>query len=91
MFQRLRQTMLEATLDALEPRPRGRPPRAIPPHLRRLRHLEARIASLEEDLALSRVREEIALLLPWTGRGQKKVRPIRARKPGITPSRPLVG
>lgn len=91
MFQKLRQTMLEATLRSLEPRPRGRPSGEIPPHVRHLGKLEAQIESLKEELALARIREEIALLFPWTRSGQKKVRRIRGRKPGGTPSGSLVG
>lgn len=88
MFRRLRELMLVASLGALEPRRRGRPPRVVSGQVRELRRLEARVADLEEELALSRVREEIALVLPWVGRGQKKVRRIRPGKSAGMPSTP---
>src|SRR5438552_7847365 len=76
MFRKLRETMLGAALGAIEPRPRGRPVREIPKHVRHIRSLEIRVADLEEELDLARVREEIALVLPWTRRSQKKTRRI---------------
>lgn len=86
MFRRLRATMLSAALSALEPRPRGRPVRAVPKHVALIRTLEGRVEDLKQELELSRVREEIAILLPWTRRGQKKVRRIRRRTPAGMPS-----
>jgi hypothetical protein len=88
MFRRIRETMLKASLGALEPRPRGRPAREIPKHVRDARRLEVRVAELEEELELARVREEIALVLPWTRRSQKKTRRLRKRGPAGTPSGP---
>lgn len=86
LFRRLRRAMLIAGLRAVEPRPRGRPVREIPRHERLIRALEAKITHLEEDLAFARVREELALLVPWTGRVQKKTRRIRTSKPAAPPS-----
>jgi hypothetical protein len=77
LFRRNREAMLVAALRALEPRPRGRPARHHPVEGRRIRELEAKIERLEEDLALTRVREELALVVPWTQR-QKKNRAFRA-------------
>ena len=88
MFRRLRELLLVASLGALEPRRRGRPARVVPGHARELRRLEARVSDLEEELALSRVREEIALVLPWAGRSQKKARRTRPRQSAGMPSAP---
>lgn len=78
LFRRNREAMLVAALRTLEPRPRGRPVRDLPTEGRQIRELEAKIERLEEDLALTRVREELALLVPWTQRRQKKSRAFRA-------------
>src|SRR5262245_38231842 len=86
MFRRLRAAMLAAALSSLEPRPRGRPMREVPKHAVEIRRLEGQVADLKEELELSRVREEIAILLPWTRRGQKKARRIWRRALDGTPS-----
>lgn len=85
-FRRLRKAALQAGLRATEPRPRGRPVREVPRHQIQITKLEEKIAVLEEDLAVSRVREELAYLVPWAGRRQKKIRKTRASKPGPPPS-----
>lgn len=87
LFQRLRRATLAAALEAVEPRPRGRPVREVPRHERRITELEKKIAVLEEDLAFARVREELALLVPWTGRRQKKTRRIRSPRRASMPSK----
>ena len=71
--------MLEAALDALEPRPGGRPrhqPQAEPG---RLAELEARVADLELELTLSRAREELAGVRPPPGKKTKRRRQPRRR------------
>jgi hypothetical protein len=83
--------MLAAALSALEPRPRGRPVREVPQEGRRIRELEEKIVRLEEDLAFTRVREELALLVPWTRRNQKKSRAFRAFWRAAMPLRPPAG
>ena len=55
-FRRLRRAALQAGLRATEPRPRGRPVREVPRHQIQITKLEDKIAVLEEDLAVSRVR-----------------------------------
>ena len=86
-FDQLRTQVLQAGLDSLEPRPTGRPPRAVP--AADVAALEARIAELEIELRAAQVREEIALALPavqvTAGGPEKKVRrrrsSTRARRP----------
>jgi hypothetical protein len=74
LFHRHRMATLAAALRALEHRPPGRPVEIAPGESRRIRELEGKIVRLEEDLAFSRAREELALLIPWTRRRQKKSR-----------------
>lgn len=85
-FRRLRKAALLAGLRAAEPRPRGRPVREIPRHQVRISKLEEKIETLQEDLAVSRVREELALLVPWAGRRQKKIKKTRTPRPEPPPS-----
>ena len=85
-FRRLRKAALLAGLRATEPRPRGRPVRETPRHQLQIAKLEEKISALEEDLAVSRVREELAFLVPWAGRRQKKIRKTRVSGSGLAPS-----
>lgn len=88
LFRRHRKAFLLAALRAVEPRPRGRPVCTVPPEDRRIRELEEKIVRLEEDLAFTRVREELALLVPWTRRREKKSRFFRTFWHAAMPSRP---
>jgi GNAT superfamily N-acetyltransferase len=91
LFRELRKAALEAALRVLEPRRPGRPRRPALVKDRRTAELEAKVKRLEEDLAVARVREEIAICLPRTGAGQKKRRSSRramsAGRPPKPPSR----
>ena len=91
LFRRYRRAVLELGLAAVEPRPRGRPVRVIPKHARQATALQERIARLEEELVLARVREELALVLPLAARVQKKRRAARPARPAVGPSRPPCG
>jgi transposase-like protein len=62
-FHELRQSALEAMLQGIEPRPPGRP-RKEPEEDEEVAYLKARLAWLEEELQISRVRTEIALVNP---------------------------
>lgn len=64
MFHRLRKEVLEAALTRLEPKPLGRPPREVSPEQARCQELEQRVQSLESDLNLAEVRENIAHVMP---------------------------
>jgi hypothetical protein len=90
LFQRLRKMVLRTALQAVEPRPRGRPVIEVSRQARRISELEGRIVALNEDLAFARVREELALLVPWAGRRQKKTARIRSSRPAARPSMPPV-
>jgi hypothetical protein len=78
----LRKEALEGALQALQPKPSGRPskPEAATP---RERELQAQVAALEEDLQAAYVRTELALAMPHLFKGKKN---LRFRK-----SRPLPG
>lgn len=83
LFWNLRAAALAAVLQALEPRPPGRPRRAVEVVDPRLRELEAEVARLQEALSTSRVREEIALCLPQARRRLKKS-PFRGPRTSAT-------
>ena len=87
-FWMLRMTVLEAAVRILEPKRRGRPPGRAPAADRRLQDLERELERMRGELAIARIREEIALFLPKAGVGQKKRRPISARKSATAPSPP---
>jgi hypothetical protein len=91
LFHRKRMAMLAAALRSLAPRPPGRPVRKAPEEERRVRELEEKIERLEEDLAFTRAREELALLVPWTRRREKKARVYRTFWRAAVPSRPPAG
>jgi hypothetical protein len=91
LFHRQRVVTLQAALQALSSRPPGRPTREAPEERRRIRELEEKIERLEEDLAYTRAREELALLVPWTRRREKKSRLFRTFWRASVPSRPPAG
>jgi len=73
-FFELKQEALRGAVEALTPRPAGRPPRAVAAATRE-QLLEARIRELEQELQCAYVRTELALALP-----RLKQRPEKKRK-----------
>jgi hypothetical protein len=65
-FHQLRQTALQAALNAIEPRPAGRPSRASASQAAQIRLLEQRVQELEQQLHETQIREEVALVLGGT-------------------------
>ena len=63
-FHALRWRVLEGALEALRPRPRGRP-RAIERESLAVQQLQARIRELEVALSTTALRSEIALTMPY--------------------------
>lgn len=85
-FRQLRRQALQGALDALKPKPPGRPSKASIADAQRLRELEQLLAEKELQLQQALVREEVALILPRAAaRGEKKTpRPsvkLRKQKP----------
>src|SRR5215472_10840565 len=62
-FHALRQTVLEAALAALEPRPAGRPSRDAAAQAEQVEALIGQIDTLTAELEASRLREEVVLVL----------------------------
>ena len=63
-FHRLRHRALQGALEALEPRPSGRPCLQSTPEQKRIVALEQELAAQQLELREARVREEVALILP---------------------------
>lgn len=59
-----RQKMLQAALESLEPKPRGRPPLEITPEQQEIERLQQQVQALKIDLQAAQIREELALLMP---------------------------
>ena len=91
LFHRHRMSTLAASLRALEHRPPGRPVQAALGESRLMRELEEKVKRLEEDLSFSRAREELALLIPWTRRREKRSRFFRTYWRVGMPSKPPSG
>ena len=81
-----RQEMLQAALESLEPKPRGRPPLEISPQQQQIAELQAQVQALKIDLQAAQIREELALLMPHVltrnKRGIKKNDAVRRRRSG---------
>jgi hypothetical protein len=86
-FHQLRERALQGALDALTPRPMGRPRRRSVADAERIAELEQALAEKELELRQAMVREEVALILPQRGeietvkKGQRSSVKLRRRKP----------
>jgi hypothetical protein len=86
-FHQLRERALQGALDAITPRPMGRPSRQSLASAERVRELEQALAEKELVLQQAQVREEVALILPQrtetetTKKGQRSSVKLRRRKP----------
>ena len=82
-FHALRWRVLDGALEALRPRPRGRP-RQLPLESPEMQQLRARIRELEDALKTTALRSEIALTMPHlldrAGRKKKGAGRARARR-----------
>ena len=74
-----RQEMLQAALESLEPKPRGRPPAQISPQERQIADLQQQVQTLKIDLRAAEIREELALLMPHVLTRNKR----RIKKNGV--------
>ena len=61
-FHQLRDEVLQAAAECLEPRPAGRPAKPVGPSERRINELEARNRELTRQLEVERLRYELALI-----------------------------
>jgi hypothetical protein len=83
-----RQEMLQAALEFLEPKPRGRPPLEISPQQQEIARLKQQVQALKIDLKAAQIREELAMLMPHvlirnqTGRKKNATAGVSARQPG---------
>jgi hypothetical protein len=68
-----RERMLQGAVDALEPRPSGRPKVPVEPRDEEIERLEKELAELRGKLLLERVREELSLIRPVRA-AEKKTR-----------------
>jgi len=88
-FRQLRQEALQGALNAIAPRPAGRPRRASPSEAERIRELEQALAQKELELQEARLRAEIALVLPRAVAAkpepEKKTRRRRTKRPKWKP------
>jgi hypothetical protein len=78
----LREQALQAALDALQPQPMGRPAKSSGSDQERIDALQRENERLQHELAASKLREEIALVLPTRPRprrDEKKRRTDSAR------------
>lgn len=64
MFYKLRNQVLQASLEGLEPKPLGRPPQLPSPALIERQQLASRVTELERELATQSVRLELAQTMP---------------------------
>jgi len=84
-FYKLRGRGLQAALESLEPRARGRPPKEIPPELLHQQELELEVKQLQRELKASHVREELAVAMPQLvlrrQEAEKKTRSRPDRRP----------
>jgi hypothetical protein len=71
----LREQALQAALDALAPQPLGRPSKSSGSDAERIDALQRENERLQRELAASKLREEIAVVLPGRPRRGEKKRP----------------
>lgn len=84
VFHRLRARLLGAALSEAEPKPRGRRPDPVPENQGEVEALRDENRELKMDLEASRIREELALVMPRVlkprAEAKKKGRRKRRRK-----------
>jgi hypothetical protein len=82
-LRQLRDQAVQGALDAMRPRPAGRPSAAATAEGQRIGELEAELAAKELELQQALVRAEVALILPQRNEGEreKKGRRTPANRP----------
>jgi len=84
-YHQLKEQLLRAALDALEPGPIGRPPRTLSADQQQIAALQQQLHVKEVELRAAQARAEIAVTLPRLAQEQpppekKTPRPTRGRK-----------
>jgi hypothetical protein len=81
-FRQLRRRALQGALDAIKPKPPGRPGKHTTLDAQRVAELECLLVEKELELKETLVREEVALILPRAAEGGKKTPPstVKLRK-----------
>jgi hypothetical protein len=88
-FETIRAAAIRAGIAALEARPIGRPPKVLSEAQDQIARLEERVAELEAQLQVARVRAELAGVLPRRdGAGKRSPRSGRAKESRRSRSRP---
>lgn len=75
MFFRLRTEALAGAIAALEPKPMGRPPKIVSAEEAEIASLKMELKRMEVDLQAARIREEIALTMPYLRKEKKASSP----------------
>ncbi len=81
-FCLLRQEMLQAALQSLEPKARGRPPMESTPQEQQIADLQEQVLALKIDLKAAQIREELALLMPHVLHKKNKKKPALKKNAG---------
>ena len=84
-FTNIRKAALQGALQALEPKPLGRPPRLKTEEDRKLAEYEKRLVDMKREVEAARVREELSLTMPFIGQRRKlheDLAKLRAGKKG---------
>jgi len=87
-FHALRQEKLQVWLDALAPRPPGRPPKEEEVEPSEVEFLREQVKELELDLQVARTRTELALTMPHVLKEESeagKKGGVKRRRPGGKP------
>lgn len=89
-FYKMRNEVLEASLEYLEPRPMGRPAHVETAEEARCTELQQQVEQLQTELKLSQVREELARTMPHMAEertAQKKTRHTKKARKKARPKR----
>jgi len=73
MFFRMRQEALAGAVSALEPKPMGRPRKDRSPEEEEIEALKFELKRMELELQAARIREEIALAMPYLRKTKKEL------------------
>ena len=87
-FHEVRQAMLEGALQALEPKPAGRPSQRSAPAEEKVQELTQRVETLEVELKAAQLQQAIAVILPQALAPQPPPAPEKKTPPPSPRRRP---